>query len=73
MKMGIFQEKRALFKDLCEQEAGDNLVCQSVGSERTCESLSARVDPSQPLGCAKIWYLQDATVGVDEYIVTLRI
>lgn len=26
-------------------------------SEHTCESLGARVDPRQPLGCAKIRYL----------------
>lgn len=41
-------------------------------SKRTCESLRAGVDPRQPLGCAKIWYLQDAAVGVDENIITLR-
>lgn len=43
------------------------------GLDCTCESLSAGVYPSQPFGCAKIWYFQDATVGVDEYIITLWI
>lgn len=37
----------------------------------TCEGLCAGIDPSQPLGRAKIRYLQDATVGVDENIIAL--
>lgn len=45
-------------------------VCDT---QHTCECLSARVDPSQPLGCTEIRNLQDATVGVDENIITLRI
>lgn len=42
-------------------------------SERTCESLSAGVDPSQPLRRAEIWYFQDTAVGVDENVITLQI
>lgn len=38
----------------------------------TCEGLCAGIDPGQPLGRAKIGYLQDATVGVDENIIALR-
>lgn len=42
------------------------------GSERTCERLRAGIDPSQPLRCAKVRYLQDAAVGVDENVITLQ-
>ncbi len=56
---------------LYEQEAGE--IVSLSGREHTCEGLSAGVDPSQSLGCAKIGYLQDAAVGVDENVITLWI
>lgn len=38
----------------------------------TCEGLGAGINPSQPLGRAKIRYLQDTAVGVDENIIALQ-
>ena len=74
--MQIFQEFHWHFKYfwgfVCDQESGAWWSLAVGRSERTCESLRAGVDPRQPLGCAKIWYLQDAAVGVDENIITLR-
>lgn len=42
-----------------------------ISGERTCKGFGARVYASKPLGCPKVRDLEHATVGINQYIVTL--
>lgn len=57
---------------VCVQTASHLATGGGSVREPTCEGLGAGIDPGQPLGRAKIRYLQDAAVGVDEDIITLQ-